>query len=114
MTDLADDAPELVRYHEREIYAYGGYIRCQILNWQEGPPPTYIVCHPLHETYHETFIAKKGMGTWMRVDYPELTALLDRLETAERDRDMWKGRAEIAVDIARSLQGKEPKFGKLT
>ena len=58
----------MTQYQEREIYAYGRYIPCQILNWQEGPPPKYIICHPLHKDYREEFLARQAMGCWCRVD----------------------------------------------
>lgn len=64
-------------YHQREISMYGRYIQCQILNWQEGPPPKYLACHPLDANYREEFFATQKMGTWMRVEPREILALLD-------------------------------------
>jgi hypothetical protein len=55
-------------YPQREIFMFGRYINCQILNWDEGPPPKYIICHPLHPDYREDFLAMQGMGTWMKAD----------------------------------------------
>lgn len=65
------------RYQEREIFAYGRYINCQILNWQDGPPPKYLICNPLDAIgeRREEFVARQGMGTWMRVDLREVVEL---------------------------------------
>jgi len=59
-------------YPRREIFAYGRYIECQILNWDSGPPPHALVCNPLDRDHREEFIAMQGMGTWMRVDLCEV------------------------------------------
>lgn len=61
-------------YQQREIFAYGRYINCQILNWQDGPPPKFLVCHPLHPDYREEFLATVGMGTWMRIELRDALA----------------------------------------
>jgi hypothetical protein len=58
----------MTEYPEREIYAYGRYIKCQILNWDKGEPPPFLICNPLHPDYREEFLATRGMGTWMHVD----------------------------------------------
>lgn len=72
-------------YQEREIFAYGRYIQCQILNWNDGPPPPYLVCNPLDGKYSEEFIAKQGMGTWMRVDLREIVNGFQRAHEAEKE-----------------------------
>lgn len=64
---LGDDPPRK-EYPRREIYAYGRYIECQILNWKDGPPPKYLVCQPLDGHYRQEFLAGQGMGTWMRIE----------------------------------------------
>lgn len=46
-------------------------VLCQILNWQNGEPPRYIVCHPIDPQYpeiREDFVAKQRMGAWMKED----------------------------------------------
>lgn len=69
-------------YQEREIFAYGRYLRCQILNWNEGPPPKYLVCNPLDATYREEFLAEQGMGTWKRVDLRDVAREVAELQRA--------------------------------
>lgn len=71
-----DHNPPLKEYQQREIFAYGRYLVCQILNWADGPPPKFLVCHPLDRDYREEFLATQGMGTWMRVDLREALRLL--------------------------------------
>jgi hypothetical protein len=66
---LDDGGPYNVKeYPQREIFAFGRYIKCQILNWDAGPPPPFLICHPLDPTYRQEFLATRGMGTWMQVD----------------------------------------------
>lgn len=72
---------EIREYQEREIYMYGRYVRCQILNWQDGPPPDFLICHPLHADYREEFLAHQAMGTWARCDLREA---LCKLEAASK------------------------------
>lgn len=63
-----DGRHEIKEYPQREIFAYGRYIQCQILNWEVGAPPPFLICHPLDPTYRQEFLAMRGMGTWMHVD----------------------------------------------
>lgn len=67
-TPETTEEPIITEYHTREIFAYGRYITCQILNWTTGEPPKYLICHPLHPDYRQEFLAVQGMGTWMRAD----------------------------------------------
>lgn len=71
MTDIPDDITAKA-FPEREIFAYGRYLRCQILNWEHGDPLPYIVCNPLDRDYREQFLAAPSMGTWARVDLREV------------------------------------------
>lgn len=71
-----DSGDELKEYPKREIYAFGRYIMCQILNWDDGPPPRFLVCNPLDPAYHEEFLAAQGMGIWMRVDLREALRMM--------------------------------------
>jgi hypothetical protein len=67
--EIDDGGPYNVKeYPEREIFAFGRYIKCQILNWDDGPPPPFLICHPLDQAYKQEFLATRGMGTWMHVD----------------------------------------------
>ncbi|TJW14430.1 MAG: hypothetical protein E5W82_10665 [Mesorhizobium sp.] len=72
------------RYPEREIFAYGRYIQCQILNWSEGPPPPYLICNPLDARYREEFVAHQAMGTWAKCDLRLLLDELTRSRAAEK------------------------------
>lgn len=76
---LDDDHVERKEYPQREIYMYGRYVMCQIMNWDDGPPPKYILCHALHPDYREPFFARLGMGTWMRADPFEIARELNRI-----------------------------------
>jgi len=69
-------------YPQREIFAYGQYIMCQILNWESGEPPKFLICNPLDGRHHEPFLAKIGLGTWMRVDLTEALSTLQSTPTA--------------------------------
>ncbi len=73
-------------YPEREIYAYGRYIMCQILNWRDGQPPKYLVCNPLDPLgeRREEFVARQGMGTWMRADLREVIELANAYDAIGR------------------------------
>lgn len=81
--EQAELPPEQLRAldipNTREIFRQGArYIRCQVLNWSEGPPPKYIVCNPLEGHGAGTpFVATQGMGTWMEVDAYEVARLLN-------------------------------------
>lgn len=85
---LADETRR--EYPQREIYAYGRYINCQILNWWEGPPPRYLVCHPLHPDYREDFLAQHGMGTWMRVDLFDVVRETESLRRSFPSSSDWR------------------------
>lgn len=98
MTDALEPAAlgaERTEYQEREIFAYGRYIRCQILNWQEGPPPKYLICNPLGTGYREEFLAHQAMGTWARCDLRHIVADFAALSVPE---------AGKAVDILAGLK----------
>lgn len=61
-----------LRYPERYI-AYGRReVLCQILNWDEGPPPKYLVCNPLDAEITQEFLASQRMGTWMHTPLQEV------------------------------------------
>ena len=66
-------------YHQREIWIHGRYVQCQILNWNEGPPPHYIVCNPLDPLGHfkEPFIAHQTMGTWGKIELDDMMRRFD-------------------------------------
>lgn len=69
LDEIDDGGPYNVKeYPQREIYAFGRYIKCQILNWDDGPPPPFLICNPLDPVYREEFLATRAMGTWMHVD----------------------------------------------
>lgn len=63
----------------REIFRRGGkYVPCQVMNWDKGPPPKYLVCNPLEgHGAGVLFIATQGMGTWMEEDVYEVARLLN-------------------------------------
>lgn len=67
-------------YHKREIFRKNGqYVTCQILNWETGNPPKYLVCNPL--TGHgagQLILAHQGMGTWMEADLRSVADQLNR------------------------------------
>ena len=85
------------RYPEREIFAYGRYIPCQILNWRDGPPPKFLICNPLDTHYHEEFLAWQAMGTWARVELRDALRELEVADNIFRDNPAWQQEAERAV-----------------
>lgn len=76
-----DCAAPTRRPHEREIFRRGGrYVVCQVMNWQDGPPPKYLVCNPLSGPGAGIpFLATQGMGTWMEPDIYELASILNSI-----------------------------------
>lgn len=72
MADLSCDEAEQPeqRMHTREIFRRGGrYVMCQVMNWQDGPPPKYLLCNPLSGYgAGQLFLAHQGLGTWMEAD----------------------------------------------
>lgn len=75
---IVDQTPR--EYSKREIFVHRRYISCQILNWDQGPPPKYLICHPLDPQgyYKHEFFARQGVGTWMAVDLREVLNELDK------------------------------------
>lgn len=75
--DFLGDEPPLKEYPQREIFRRSGrYTQCQILNWDKGPPPKFLACHPLDGT-HTGFIAAQRMGTWAEIDIHEVERRLN-------------------------------------
>lgn len=72
------DALPAKEYPRREIFLYGRYIPCQILNWDDGPPPKFLVCYPLDRHYRQEFFAIQAMGTWMHIDLCEALRIIRR------------------------------------
>lgn len=61
-----------LRYPERYISYGRREILCQILNWSEGPPPKYLVCHPLDAEITQEFVASQRNGAWMHAPLQEV------------------------------------------
>lgn len=74
--EIAYDNPPRKEYGQRFIYMHGREVLCQILNWDEGPPPDFIVCNPLDKDYREMFLAHQAMGTWMKCELREALMLM--------------------------------------
>lgn len=106
MSTEEESGCSLKEYQQREIFAYGNYINCQILNWESGDPPRYLVCNPLHRDHREPFLAIQALGTWMRVDLSEALRGIDALMLAVVDATWGKALEDTSVPstkIARTI-----------
>lgn len=56
---------EVKEYPQRNIEIGGRTVRCQVLNWNDGPPPRYIVCNALSSN-DGIFFAEQRMGAWCK------------------------------------------------
>lgn len=96
----------LKEYQQREIFAFGRYINCQILNWESGEPPRFLVCNPLDKDHREPFLAMQGLGTWMHVDLRDALRTIDALMLAVVDATWGKALEDTSVPstkIAREI-----------
>lgn len=62
---MSSTASEVKEYPQRNIEIGGRTVRCQVLNWNEGPPPRYIVCNALSSN-DGIFFAEQRMGAWCK------------------------------------------------
>lgn len=73
-------------YQERKIEVGSKSVNCQILNWQTGKPPKYLVCNPIDKNYPEynqEFIAEQRMGAWMKADLCRVLESLGNHDTQQ-------------------------------
>ena len=97
---LEKDDGEIREYQEREIYMHGRYVRCQILNWEDGPPPQFLICNPLHKDHSEEFLAHQAMGTWARCD---LRAALRKLQPTRPTEEALRAEVERGIAFAEAI-----------